>query len=302
MNKLLKFLTPAKAADATAFRGVGIAWASGDIVPEFAGRRTFSAEVHMTAGPRKADDQGLGEDAGGFLLAGKQMGFWVADGTSESAVIGSQFSSRRLAQDLGREFADAFRRTRRQNPNFPELVVSGVISAVIDRWSNTLDDLMGTADGRDLLDQAFALDPDDLAMTGCTHHSHLDFSATFLCGRLSTEGALDYAISGDCKLLAHGRKAARISYPESRLFLRLRRMDSDSYRFITSDPRDLKVGGVADVTLVAAGSDGIGRLDAMMAAQLGRLPIGTIRDNLHRFAPGTHDDKTLVVIELEDDA
>ena len=73
-------------------------------------------EVSTSAGPRKAaggddggDDMELGEDSGGVLFPDSDSALvWVADGTSQTSKCGP-FSSRILAQDLGKAFTIACR-------------------------------------------------------------------------------------------------------------------------------------------------------------------------------------------------
>jgi uncharacterized membrane protein YciS (DUF1049 family) len=76
----------------------------GAIFPQLKEKSYFFAETMTSAGPRKNDEIGLGEDVTGMLVREDFACFWIFDGVSDNHILkndtGEYFSSRLLAQSL----------------------------------------------------------------------------------------------------------------------------------------------------------------------------------------------------------
>jgi hypothetical protein len=259
------------------------------------------AEAIMTSGPRKFDDTGLGEDACGLFLSNGYCAFWIADGASESPVLTDRnldltFSTRALAQDLClclREHIlaniDGLGEMLYRKEPIVEQVLRGCLETVLTRWNDRLHRIVCT--NLAVLDQAFA---DPLSNTK-------DFSSTFLCGFIDTTGHMQIACYGDSPVVVRCRdNVYTVCRPEPyRFFLRLRKQNDAYDDFVSSNQFKIRSEAYDNVSLVIAGSDGVGKLPEFIQAQGGMFSFAEIRSRLHRFDPRTADDKTLCIISLE---
>lgn len=255
------------------------------------------AEMLMSAGPRKSQDIELGEDACGLIMRPRDCFFWIADGTSESAILEDEasrvsFSSRRLAHDLGA----AFRTLALETPtlkdsavqqSLTEKLLRGSLEAVMQQWVDNLKQLEN--DERQFLNEAFNDGSGDSK----------DFSSTFLCGLLSTNSSLQMAAYGDSPFVVKFNETIKVYRPKNyRFFMRLRR-EADSYAFSTS--RDIRAESFCfeNTRFVVAGSDGIGKLPEMIEALSGKFEFSDIRKHFALYRPRTHDDKSVCIVSLE---
>lgn len=261
-------------------------------------KRQIIAEILMSAGPRKSQDTGLGEDSCGLILRTDRCFFWIADGTSESAVLEHRtsrvsFSSRRLAHDLG----DSFRRQALNGPEVREessdshtlidRLLRTSLDEVMQKWSELLKQLQ--ANDKPYLDSAF----------NEASGNFKDFSSTFLCGVMTTCGSLQIGCYGDSPFAVKIDNEVQVVRPKNlRFFMRLNR-DIDGYSFTTSKEFATEGFCFDNVSLLIAGSDGIGRLPEMVKALIGELAFSEIRTQFSLYEPRTHDDKALCILSLE---
>jgi hypothetical protein len=258
------------------------------------------AEVMMSAGPRKSEDSGLGEDACGLILRSDLCFFWIADGTSESATLEDKshrvnFSSRILAQGLGENFRKQILNSTqlKEKVNAKEDVISNLLKSsldgVMEKWSELLNQIQST--DKVYLDSNFSEATGDIK----------DFSSTFLCGVLTTNGHLQVGCYGDSPFLVKsvGVDEPKIIRPENyRFFMRLNR-GADNYFFNTSKNLNTESCCFEGISLIVAGSDGIGRLPELVQALAGKFSFGEIRSNFALYDPNTKDDKVLCILSLE---
>lgn len=266
----------------------------------------ISAELFVTAGPRKDDDIELGEDAGGIIVEGNCASFWVADGTSESPVV-MNFSSRSMAQELGFHFVDELNRIPKkelsvfveQDPTLVSNLLKKAFDSFLNTWTATLIGLMESDKARKAIDSAFELKEQTRQVTSRTHHEFIDFSTTFLCGIVSARGIGQAACIGNCPLCigkANSLQFYRLS--NNSIFARLRRV-SEGYRFDpASISEDIIVQKFKNANIVVAGSDGIGKLPEFLTEQMKSFSWTDIRKRIHRFIPKSNDDKTFCVINI----
>lgn len=261
--------------------------------------RQFIAELLMTAGPRKEKDGELGEDACGLVIRSNACYFWLADGTSESALLEDQkrriqFSSRRLAQELSSVFRqstvdhpDLAERLDNSTPVIAELLRS-CLTTVLDRWNVHLAETLKSDQG--WLDQAFL---PEMAPSR-------DFSTTFLCGGLTRNGNLQAACYGDSPFTARSEEQFTVFRPLNyRFFVRLLKQGS-SYLFVSSKEFEIQTIDLTDVSVVVAGTDGAGNVFELIQSQGSTCPFRELRHRINLFRPNTHDDKSLCIISLED--
>jgi hypothetical protein len=269
-------------------------------------KKRISAELFVTAGPRKDDDIALGEDAAGVIVEQDLVWFWVADGTSESAVV-MDYCSRSLAMQLGSHFVDELSRipvsnlTNRVEHNstlIPNLLQKA-FNCLLDSWNSSLKRILESENRKKIIDRAFELDPETMRATTRAHKEFIDFSTTFLCGLVTNQGSGVAACIGDCPFCigtTDGLHVYRLS--NDRVFVRLRKT-GDSYRFDRNRvSENIAFQRFCDATIVMAGSDGIGKLPEFLAAQIKSFRWPEIRKRIHRFIPETHDDKTFCVIHI----
>lgn len=260
--------------------------------------RQIIAELLMSAGPRKQNDSGLGEDAGGLLLNGDRCFYWISDGTSETAILENKdlrvdFSSRRLAQELGESFRlqIVYSDVSKANITLEDKVIGALLiqsmNAVMLKWSSSLDEVL-RAD-KSFLDKAF-----DSAVT-----DNMEFSSTFQCGVLTSNGILQVGCFGDSPFLIKKKNRTHLYRPKNfRFFMRLNREDN-LYSFTTSNEFAIEEYSFDEITFVAAGSDGVGRLLEFVHSMGPRFTFTRIRNKFSWFMPNTHDDKTLCILSLE---
>lgn len=257
--------------------------------------KQITAEIIMSSGPRKTDqDNELGEDAAGVFLTPEAGFFWVADGTSECPIIKDKdkkfnFSSRTLAQELGNSF-------RKHVINFSErtniqAVLENSFKDVFAEWNQRIQEFLSKPENRDDLEKIWG-----------SPISVIDFSTTFTCGMLSKTGMLHVALYGDSPLVVIAKqKSDYIVVCRSdpyHFYMRLHRKDNNYY-FSTSTDIKIESKVYNDVSIVIAGSDGIGKLPELIKTQHATFPFQEIRDRIHKFIPKTHDDKTLCILSLE---
>ena len=269
-------------------------------------KKRISAELFITAGPRKDDDIALGEDAAGIIVEQNQAWFWVADGTSESAVV-MDYCSRSLAMQLGSHFVDELTRIPvsnlinrvGQNSTLIPNLMQKAFNCLLDSWNSSLKRILESENRKKIIDRAFELDPQNMQATTRDHKEFIDFSTTFLCGLVTNQGSGVAACIGDCPLCigtSDGLQVYRLS--NDRVFVRLRKT-GDSYRFDRNRiSENIAFQRFCDATIVMAGSDGIGKLPEFLAAQIKSFRWPDIRKRIHRFIPKSHDDKTFCVIHI----
>lgn len=256
------------------------------------------AEVMMSAGPRKSEDSGLGEDACGFIWRSDLCFFWISDGTSESAILEDKsckinFSSRTLAQELGEGFRREILNMSRVKEKITEKekIIDKLLIASLDRvrdvWSEQLNRIQ--RDNKNYLDSVFSEDA-----SKC-----IDFSSTFLCGVITTGGDLQVGCYGDSPFVVKAGNKTSIIRPENyRFYMRLNR-ESDIYCFKTSNKHPIESYCFENVSYVVAGSDGIGRLPEFVKALDDNFSFGRIRNLLVPYEPNTKDDKAICLLSLE---
>ena len=100
------------------------------------------SEIATSSGPRKRHSSNsnanheLGEDAGGTLSLGNNLGvIWVADGASDTNIIGP-FSSRILAQDLGQAFSELTLTEWSQHRKSKHINLENIIRAAVNKTLN----------------------------------------------------------------------------------------------------------------------------------------------------------------------
>jgi hypothetical protein len=86
----------------------------------------------------------------------------------------------------------------------------------------------------------------------------------------------------------------------NRVFLRLRR-DDGAYSFDELVMQEVATTQFCGADLVVAGSDGVGLLPEIISSQSRKLSWQDIRKQVHHFSPKKHDDKTLCIIQVEDE-
>jgi hypothetical protein len=269
-------------------------------------KNRISAEIFVTAGPRKDDDVALGEDAGGVIVEQNLAWFWVADGTSESTVV-MDYSSRSLAMQLGSHFVDELTRIPVRNlmnriecdstliPN----LLQKAFNSLLDSWTISLTSILESDDGKKIIDKAFELNPETRKVTSRAHQEFIDFTTTFLCGVVTNHGTGVAACIGDCPLCAGGADGLNV-YPLNNdgILVRLRKV-CGGYKFDrNSISADITLQRYTDANIVMAGSDGVGKLPEFLAAQMKSFSWPEIRKRIHRFIPKSDDDKTFCVIKI----
>jgi hypothetical protein len=176
------------------------------------------AEVSTTSGPRKAasgdnggEDMELGEDSGGVLFPdGDSAIVWVADGTSETSRCGP-FSSRILAQDLGKAFTmRAVLGRQLLNPSgwdasFLADCLRGTIRDVRDEWSEmlALEHPIAKVLAERIASMHAPLNPEG--------DRFLEFSTTFSAAGLNRGGQWQAASIGDSYLILNESGQTRFS-------------------------------------------------------------------------------------------
>lgn len=261
------------------------------------------AEIIMTAGPRKEQDIGLGEDVCGLILKNDVCFFWIADGTSETPVLKDNrltinFSSRTLAQQLGQSFRKLVLKNSEKisdKVNTKQAVMQDYLKSTLEdvekEWSKTLKDIQ--IDSKDFLDKNLSE----------INSSQKDFSSTFTCGCLTTHGHLQMGCYGDSPFLVKTDNEIRIFKPENhRFFMRLNR-DRQEYLFSTSNNHKTEYYEYENVSFLIAGSDGIGQIPDLVKSLIGtgkdKFSFAEIRHKIILFNPRTKDDKTLCILSLE---
>ena len=279
------------------------------IVDRFSSKRPrnrITAELLISAGPRKDDDLPLGEDAGGVIVESSHASFWVADGTSESPVL-KDFSSRTMAQELGICFVEELSKISQtelldrieHDPSLSSTILERAFFSLFGAWQRRLSELLESENAGKAFENAFRLDERTEELTSRTHLEFLDFSTTFLGGFVSKNGTGQAACIGDCPLCVcvnNDLQVYRLS--NSRIFLRLRRL-CDGYRFdLPCISGDISAQSFSDANLVIAGSDGVGMLPEFLKEQIKFFSWPIIRKRIHKFIPKSHDDKTFCVIHF----
>lgn len=269
-------------------------------------RKRITAELLVSAGPRKDDDLPLGEDAGGVIVESSHASFWVADGTSESPVL-LDFSSRTMAQELGIYFVeeigkitkDGFLNRIEHDPFLSSTILKKAFSSLFGAWQKRASELLESENARKAFDTAFKLDDRTAELTMKTHLDFVDFSTTFLGGFISGNGTGQAACVGDCPLCVGVDKDLHVyRLSNNRIFLRLRRL-SDGYRFDRPCiSEDISAQSFSNASLVIAGSDGVGLLPEFLKEQMKFFSWPVVRNRIHKFIPNSHDDKTFCVIHL----
>lgn len=254
----------------------------------------LTAEIMMTAGPRKAQDEELGEDVAGVLLNADFASFWIADGTSETPNLQNadykvRFSSRLLAVELAQGFRTQIEKSSRKKLSNGEIRIENLLKKLLDgivaTWNQSLAKI--PEEGRSFLDRIFSAAPGMC----------LDFSSTFTCGILAQNGDFQGACYGDAPLLIkrYGESIKKVARNNYRFFMRLNKQ-GDKYKFTTSNEHRIDFLCFNDVEIIVAGSDGIGRIPDLIEAQCRHFSFEEIRSRIYRFFPGTKDDKTLCIL------
>ncbi len=165
--------------------------------------RALICEIVTSSGPRKGmpsaknSNLELGEDSGGVLSLGGQLGIiWIADGTSDSTRIGS-FSSRILAQELGQAFSKellnhwtGLRKNKKLNVNLYEIITEAVNNTKI-KWSSRLKE--NPEEEKNLVRSLSSLKE----KTSGPSSIFYEFSSTFSAIALDNIGNLSCASTGD---------------------------------------------------------------------------------------------------------
>jgi hypothetical protein len=268
--------------------------------------KRISAELFVTAGPRKDDDIPLGEDAAGVIVEQNLAWFWVADGTSESPVL-LDYSSRSLAMQLGSHFADELTKISakqvadriEQNSKMVSDLLQNAFDALLDSWTNSLNDSLKSDNRKNIIDSAFELGAEARDATSRDHLEFVDFSTTFLCGVVTNHGTGVAACIGDCPFCVDGAGGLNVyRLSNDRIFVRLRKTRG-GYKFDRNPlSEDITPQRFSNANIVMAGSDGVGELPEFIKAQMKSFHWPDIRKRIHRFISKRHDDKTFCVIHI----
>jgi hypothetical protein len=270
----------------------------------------ITGEIMMTSGPRKTDDNPLGEDAAGIILCQDHAAFWVADGTSESPNILS-YNSRTMAQTLGIIFTEIHQEIGptkiiegiQKGWNVPEVMLKKALSELRQEWQQKLRGYIENPQRRKHITEAFKIDEETAKIIKKRHLETIDFSTTFMCGIITNQGKGQIASIGDGPLCIKTKQTSDIKVyrPKSRrIFLRLRKNGQKTG--FDELQKNIEVGTktFTDADLIIAGSDGVGQLPEHISRQSKNMSWKEIRRQVSSYAPKKYDDKTFCVIQIKE--
>ncbi len=271
-------------------------------------RSFLFAEAFTSSGPRKSGDDNsptqeveLGEDSGGAALFNGDCGFlWIADGVSDSSKRGP-FSSRVLAQDLGRAFASRIPeiagRLLNKEKSAASLLASGFresVEEVFVDWQNSLTPEPKNPWYQSLLKE---LNPAGSAGANLLH----EFSSTFSVACLQSDGRLNVAGIGDSYLVFNASaKTQYYSMDRGQATFHLTLDDGQlSFKKFLPPVQEIEA---EDVHLAILSTDGTRDIIKYLYETLnvdGSINFADyrkIRKNIGQIKPRTGDDKTLALL------
>lgn len=265
------------------------------------------AEVITSSGPRKdassgnADDVELGEDSGGVLFPdGDSALVWVADGTSQTSRCGP-FSSRILAQDLGRAFTMRavlgrfFLSPSGWNASFLAECLRGAILDVTAEWTDMLAPQSPLAI---TMAELIAAMQAPLAPEGSRF---LEFSTTFSAAGLNRSGQWQAASIGDAYLILNESGQTRFDALE-RGQITFRMRITDGWLKLSQYIPPIQQFDGSAANLICLSSDGTREtvqflyetLRSDRDFTLDQLPA--LKKKIARVKPRSQDDKTLALL------
>ncbi len=265
---------------------------------------TLIGEVLTSPGPRKKASENdfphnveLGEDSGGVLMIGGNTAWmWVADGASDMHIVGG-FSSRILAQDLGRYFAGQI---LEQPVELPVSIANikgcfnNAIRLTADSWNTRLKhDPNVTSDLKQKL-SAWQI------QSGGADKANIffEFASTFSSACLDSKGHLTGISIGDSYLMSNPNGLLQFfALKKGAVTLRLK-LENNTLQFVTSVPSPENFEN-QDVHLAALATDGtretFQHLQKTLPPEFFLSPksFAGFRKALGSAIPKTQDDKTV---------
>ncbi|QPJ60447.1 MAG: hypothetical protein G3M70_00500 [Candidatus Nitronauta litoralis] len=265
---------------------------------------TLIGEVLSSSGPRKKtlEDNSphnveLGEDSGGILMVGGNTGWmWVADGASDMHSIGG-YSSRTLAQDLGRYFTGQILEHPEESPVTPVLISNLFDNAVrltTDSWNSKLKHDQHAAS--DLKQKLSAWQN----QSGGAEKANIffEFASTFSSACLDSKGQLTGISIGDSYLMSNPNGLLQFfALKKGAVTLRLK-LENNHLQFSVSVPSPENFES-QNVHLVALATDGtretFQHLQNTLPPEFFLSPksFAGFRKAIGSTLPKTQDDKTL---------
>ena len=266
--------------------------------------RILAGEVLTSPGPRKQPRENnrhhspeLAEDSGGVLmLGGKLAWMWVADGASDMHAV-SGFSSRLLAQDLGRLFTTSILENPvHQIESSARLAerLNRIVEGVAEAWNRHLDANKETA-------VHLARELEFLGQTPGIETGtpvFFEFASNFSTVCLDLEGRLAGASMGDSYLLCNPNGLLQFfALKKNTITLRLK-MEEDAPVFTLSRPQpELFENEAVDLAALATDGcrDSFHNLHRVLPGNFQATPenLALFRRALGTEKPKTEDDKTL---------
>ncbi len=264
--------------------------------------RILIGEVLASPGPRKSanDNQHhtpeMAEDTGGLLMLGGETAWiWVADGASDMHAV-SGFSSRILAQDLGRFFASQILQhptTAMESSAQLAARLKQAADRVAECWTGHLqkNDEQSTAITRALHTWRQQSDAGKEAAV------FFEFASTFSALCLDVRGNLAGASIGDSYLLYNPKGLLQFfALRKNAVTLRLK-LEAGQPVFSLSCPEAERFEN-SEVELAALGTDGsrdtFQNLHKTLSPEFSMTPprLAQFREALATVPPKTQDDKT----------
>jgi hypothetical protein len=267
-------------------------------------RRTFLiGEVVTSSGPRKLDpensatsDMELGEDCGGvFLIDNGTAWAWVADGTSDTSKSGP-FSSRILAQDLGRAFSSGALSAPDGHETDDALCrcIQHAIDEVGAEWAIQITHSAG-------LRETLAAELRDLQQRSGDGAAFLEFSSTFTAARLDRTGRCQISGAGDSYLLFNAPgKTAFHALERGQITFRIANAGGNPE--LKKSVPALQTTTADHVRLLFLSTDGARDTIRFLYETLGDAfeptpeNLRRLKKQIARIRPKTQDDKTLALL------
>ncbi len=268
-------------------------------------RSFLFAEAFTSSGPRKSGDDRspsqeveLGEDAGGAALFNGDVGFlWIADGVSDSSKRGP-FSSRVLAQDLGRAFASRIPEISGRLLNNEESAASALAASFRESVEEVFADWGNSLTPESPWRQSLLKELNPSAGEGNLLH---EFSSTFSVACLQSDGRLSVAGIGDSYLVFNAAaKTQYYSMDRGQATFHLTLDDGQlAFKKFLPPIQEIAAEGVH---LAILSSDGTRDVIKYLYETLnvdGAITFADyrkIRKNIGQIKPRTGDDKTLALL------
>lgn len=268
----------------------------------------LTAEMFVSAGPRKSraagnGDSELGEDCCNCVITRDLAYVVIADGTSDQESIRLpdsrvKFSSRLLAQTVTACVGNALGDMALDEASDSELItrVESAWSASEALWKEWLQDAEECTQAAHInsaqyVSQLFEERP-----------QFVSFSTTLLIAALSVSGKAMIANFGDSVWVVKHNSGNYVTYKNltpGRLSMRLC-VNADSLSIVANAMEPAGVKRLTEVSFIAAGSDGVGRLPELIIAQGSTQPRSEFMRRLLRYAPQTGDDKLFCLVARHD--